>query len=164
MVGFDEQGAPHLRIEHRVVPAGPTVADSIANAAFYFGMVTALATLPEPPELHLPFEHARDNFYAAARYGLDARVYWLDGTYCTLEQLCLDELLPLARQGLVRLGIEQVEVSHWLGIIEGRLRARQTGAIWQRAWVDRYGKDMKGLTAAYLERQSIGRPVHEWSL
>ncbi|HEY0936369.1 MAG TPA: glutamate--cysteine ligase, partial [Trebonia sp.] len=30
-------GRPHLRVENRVLPAGPTVADVLANAAFYYG-------------------------------------------------------------------------------------------------------------------------------
>ena len=164
LVGINEQGVPHLRIEHRVVPAGPTLDDCIANAAFYFGTVRALAGMEAAPEHRLPFESAKENFYTAARQGLEARVEWLDGNKCSVADLCRDNLLPLARQGLQELGIDHHEIDHWLGIIEGRLERKQNGAVWQRAWVERYGRDMPGLIQAYLERQVEGDPVHHWDL
>jgi len=163
LIGFDA-GVPHLRIEHRVVPAGPTVADSIANAALYFGAVHNLAETREPPTRRLPFAVARANFYRAARLGLDAEVEWLDGRNMRLRQLLADELLPRARIGLEDLHIDGCEADHWLGIVEGRVRTGQTGSAWQRAWVDRRGPDLAALTAAYLVRQEAGRPVHEWTL
>jgi hypothetical protein len=164
LIGFDDNGSPHLRIEHRVVPAGPTVADSIANAAFYFGAVQSLAAEIEPAEWRLPFVVAKNNFYTAARYGLAAEVEWLDGHRASLRRVLMDELLPRARQGLLDLDVDVSEADLWLGIIEGRLRTGQTGAAWQRAWVEHEGADFEALTAAYLERQQSGRPVHEWTL
>ncbi|MET0102049.1 MAG: glutamate-cysteine ligase family protein [Sedimenticola sp.] len=164
LVGFNDQGVPHLRIEHRVVPAGPTVDDCMANAAFYFGAVHALAAMEDPPEGHLPYESARDNFYNAARFGLHAEVQWLDGRRGGLGELCEELLHGLARQGLEALGIESPEIERWLGIVERRLNSGQTGAVWQRGWVAAHGRDMRGLTEAYLERQGSGRPVHEWSV
>jgi gamma-glutamyl:cysteine ligase YbdK (ATP-grasp superfamily) len=162
LIGFDRDGTPHLRVEHRVVPAGPTVTDSIANAALYFGLVRALVDWPEPPETRLPFEQARSNFYAAAREGLAARVLWLDRRRVGLEELLLGELLPMARRGLARLGVEPDEIAVWLGVIEARVRTGRTGAAWQRAFVNAYGADMQTLTQAYLEHQGRGAPVHEW--
>ncbi|MEA3275474.1 MAG: glutamate--cysteine ligase [Pseudomonadota bacterium] len=164
LIGFDNTGAPHLRIEHRVVPAGPTVADAIANAAFYFGAVHSLAREEEPPEQSLPFPTARNNFYAAARAGLQAEIQWLDGRVAGLAQILKEDLLPRARRGLLGLGIMDTEADHWLGIIAGRLENGQTGAAWQRAFVGRHGAEMPELTSAYLERQQAGRPVHEWTL
>jgi gamma-glutamyl:cysteine ligase YbdK (ATP-grasp superfamily) len=164
LIGFDDNGSPHLRIEHRVVPAGPTVADSIANAALYFGAVQSLAAEIERPERRLPFAVAKTNFYSAARDGLAAEVEWLDGHRASLRRVLLDELLPRARQGLLDLDIDVSEADLWLGIIEGRLRTGQTGAAWQREWVKHEGADFEALTAAYLERQQSGRPVHEWIL
>jgi hypothetical protein len=164
LIGFDEAGTPHLRIEHRVVPAGPTVADSIANAALYFGAVQSLVAEADPPDRRLPFIVAKTNFYNAAREGLDTEVEWLDGRRGTLRQVLNEDLLPRARQGLLDLDIDASEVELWLGIIEGRLRTGQTGAAWQRAWVEHKGRDYQALTAAYLEHQRSGRPVHEWTL
>jgi len=140
------------------------VLDSIANAALYFGAVQSLAGESESPDRRLPFIVAKTNFYKAARTGLDTEVEWLDGHSATLRQVLMDDLLPRARRGLLDLGIDTSEADLWLGIIEGRLRTGQTGAVWQRAWVERRGADLQAMTAAYLERQQSGRPVHEWTL
>jgi hypothetical protein len=164
LIGFDDDGKPHFRIEHRVVPAGPSIVDSIANAAFYYGAVTFLATQEVPPETLLPFDMARDNFYRAASVGMRASLWWLDGNSADMSELCLELLLPQARMGLLSLGVDRDEVDYWLGIIEGRIACGCTGAVWQRRWVERYGLDMAGLTQAYLERQASGAPVHEWGL
>ncbi|MCG6862328.1 MAG: glutamate--cysteine ligase [Chromatiaceae bacterium] len=164
LIGFDESGKPHLRIEHRVVPAGPTVSDAIANAALYFGAIESFAEENESPEKRLPFVVAKSNFYSAARDGLDIEVEWIDGQVSTLRQVLADDLLPRAHRGLTQLGIDAAERDRWLGIIEGRLRTGQTGSAWQRAWVEHNGRDLAALTAAYLERQQSGHPVHQWSL
>ena len=164
LIGFETSGEPHLRIEHRVVPAGPTVSDCIANAAFYFGAVHSLVQDDIPPEKRLPFVKARDNFYTTAQQGLEAQIQWLDGKDTSLSALIAQDLLPRARSGLVDLGINEVDADRWLALIEGRLKTGHTGAAWQRAWVHRHGHDMAGLTAAYLEKQQSGRPVWEWTL
>jgi gamma-glutamyl:cysteine ligase YbdK (ATP-grasp superfamily) len=164
LIGFDDDGSPHLRIEHRVVPSGPTVTDSIANAALYFGAIQALVHEVESCESAIPFLIARANFYAAARDGLTAQVQWLDGGSAQLTEVIEHDLLPRAHLGLLELGIDRDEADQWLGVIAGRVRTGQTGAVWQRAFVERYGSDMSALTAAYLERQQSGAPVHEWKL
>jgi hypothetical protein len=164
LIGFDAPGRPHLRIEHRVLPAGPSLADSIANAALYFGAVTDLIADPAPLELQLPFADARNGFYTCAREGLDARIRWLDGQVRPVSEILRDDILPRAHRGLADLGTDRGEIAHWLGIAGSRLALGRTGARWQRAWVERYGPDMKGLLATYLERQQSGRPVHEWAL
>ena len=165
LVGFDNSGTPHLRIEHRVIPAGPTLTDMIANAAFYFGAVNWLATeIGGDPHRRLPFEDARDNFYAAARHGLDVPVTWLDGTVARVRKLIRLALLPKAAEGLRRLGVHEAEIEHWLGVVAGRVESRRTGAWWQREWVQRHGTDMQALTEAYLERQQSDEPVHTWTL
>jgi hypothetical protein len=140
------------------------VADSIANAALYFGAVQSLAGEAEPPDQRLPFSVAKTNFYTAARQGLHAKIEWLDDRRATLGQVMADDLLPRARQGLLQLGIDASEADLWLGIVESRVRTGRTGSAWQRTWVRRNGPDMATLTAAYLERQQTGRPVHEWTV
>ncbi len=105
LIGFNEQGIPHLRIEQRVVPAGPTIADAIANAAFYYGLTRALCETGVPPETDMPFARARDNFYACARQGLDAHITWLNGQKQPAQSLILKTLLPMAHGGLISLGI-----------------------------------------------------------
>ncbi len=163
LIGFDESGKPHLRIEHRVVPAGPTVIDSIANAALFYGALEAMASADVAPETRLGFEQARENFYAAAKHGLNAEVVWLDGKKVPILSLLQQQVLPLARQGLEKLGIDRDDMDLYLGVIEGRIKKQTNGAVWQRAYVARHGADMVQLTQAYHERQQQGQPVHEWS-
>lgn len=164
IVGFDAAGRPHLRIEHRVVPAGPGVTDAVANMALFFGLVHALARQAPAPEEHLPFEQARANFYAAAEQGLAAELVWLDGRRRSVRRLLLDELLPLARAGLESLKLAPADIDRYLSIVAARVERGRTGATWQRAWVAQHGADMQALTAAYVARQRSGAPVHEWEL
>ncbi len=161
LIGFDSDGTPHLRIEHRVMAAGPTIPDMIANSAFYYGLAIALARNTEPG---LPFATARDNFYAAARHGLQAVVQWMDGKRHRLNRLIPDNLLPLAESGLRQTGLFTDDIRRYLGIIERRVRKGQNGAAWQRTFVARNGRDMAALTLAYLRHQQSGIPVHEWDL
>lgn len=162
LIGFDYDGTPHLRIEHRVMPAGPTMHDSIANAAFYFGLVHALAEQDIAPETQLPFSTARDNFYAAAQHGLEAQIVWLDGRKLSMQRLLLDQLIPAARYGLGLLGIEASQRDSYLETLYKRTEHVCTGSDWQRAYVARYGRDMPALTRAYYARQQSGIPVHDW--
>ena len=151
LIGIDENGY-HLRIEHRVVPAGPSIIDGVANAAFYYGLAYFLSHRPTAPESQLPFEFARDNFYHAAQHGLD------------MQTLILDTLLPMAQRGLEQLNIDQRDIDLYLGTIETRTKNNCNGAAWQRAFVAKYGLNMQDLTKAYLEHQNSGVPVHDWSL
>ncbi len=162
LIGFDGQGEPHLRIEHRVVPAGPSVIDSIANTAFYFGLVMGLLEQESQPTERLQFDRARSNFYAAARHGLAAQVAWFDIEQIELATLVSERLLPVARAGLAKLEIDAAETDYWLGIIGERVASRRTGAAWQRAWIERHGRDFHGLMQAYLQHQESGSAVHEW--
>jgi len=164
LIGFDPDGHPHLRIEQRVMAAGPTCIDMAANMAFFFGVAEMLATDGVVPESRLPFLQARDNFYESARLGVNATVTWLDGERMRLRRLLLGELLPLARRGLEQLGVDAALASRYLGIVERRVSEQRTGADWQRAFVGRYGDDMAQLTRAYRERQTSGLPVHLWDL
>lgn len=154
----------HIRIEHRVVPAGPTIIDSIANAAFYYGLAYALCHSEIAPESKLPFEIARDNFYHAAQQGLDANIVWLDGKKHKLQALVLNTLIPLANSGLTQLKLDSQDINRYLGIIESRISNNCNGAAWQRAFVSRYGKDMKALVKTYIENQNSNEPVHDWGL
>jgi hypothetical protein len=163
IVGFDPDGTPHVRIEQRVLPAGPSVFDMMANAALYFGAVHMLARKPDDVEGALPFALARQNFYEAARRGLDAEIHWLNGRTKRPVRDVLNELVPLAAEGLAAQGMDDDLIDHYLGVISSRLASSRNGAEWQLAHFDRYG-DLHKLTAAYVENQRTGRPVHEWAL
>jgi gamma-glutamyl:cysteine ligase YbdK (ATP-grasp superfamily) len=169
-------GVPHLRVENRVMPAGPTVADVIANAAFYYGLVRALAEAPRPVWHKLPFAAAAANFEASCRYGIGALLQWPRGRSGALEEipaaeLVLDELLPLAAAGLDGWGIEAVDRDHFLGIIEQRCLRRTNGAEWQSVVFHRmleHGLDRRpalaAMTQRYQELMLEGEPVHSWPL
>ncbi|NOZ38523.1 MAG: glutamate--cysteine ligase [Gammaproteobacteria bacterium] len=164
LIGFDDDGTIHLRLEQRVLPAGPSIVDSIANAAFFYGAVYALANEETAPEQRLAFNHVRDNFYRAARLGLAASFNWFDGHQVNARELLLEVLLPLARSGLQQLGVALTDSQEYLQIIEQRLRNNINGACWQRAWVAKHGCDMQALTEAYLRRQESGEPLHGWTI
>jgi gamma-glutamyl:cysteine ligase YbdK (ATP-grasp superfamily) len=167
-------GVPHLRVENRVMPAGPTVADVIANAAFYYGLVRALAEAPRPLWQRMPFDAAAANFDAACRDGINAVLHWPRGRGGSLAEipaadLIRDELLPLADAGLTGWGIEAVDRDHYLGIIEQRCRRRVNGAEWQAATFHRQlelGLDRRAALAAmtqlYRAHMEAGDPVHTW--
>ncbi len=164
LIGFDDDGTPHLRIEHRVMPAGPTMIDMAANMAFYYGMLEWLVHEPSPPESILPFRDAEENFYRAARIGLDADIRWLDLRSHPIRELILQELIPRAAAGLKHLGVDESLASRMLRIIEARVRTGQNGAIWQRRFVEHHGRDFGAMLRAYREHQQRGEPVHTWSL
>lgn len=164
LVGFEADGTPHLRIEHRTMPAGPTIVDMIANTACYVGLVRHLVDSGFDENGGLSFADATGNFYAAARHGLDAELTWPDAGRIDARTLLLDELIPAAHRGLAALGIDEDDREVYLGILEARTRNRQTGAAWQRAELDRRNGDFHKVMSAYCERQRSAAPVHEWDL
>jgi hypothetical protein len=164
LIGFDRNGTPHLRIEQRVLPAGPTIADMLANAALYFGLVRFLAGLKDAPEKDFPFELARENFYAAAMCGLEADLHWMGGGQVKARTLLKEEILPMARHGLKTLMLDLTDIDNALEILEDRITSGQTGAAWQRAYRRRHKADSLHLVVAYLEQQRSGVPVHQWEI
>lgn len=165
VLGFDRDGHPSLRVEHRVMSAGPTIDDMIADLAFVLGVCHDLA--PRLKEAHdfMPFTAARSNFYAAAKEGLNARVRWGEHGDLLLQTLILEELLPAARRGLKALRVSEEEINYYLDhVLKGRVVSRQTGAAWQKLWVKQHGRDLTGMTAAYFEKQAAGQAVHSWTV
>ncbi len=160
LVGFDDDGTPHLRIEQRVMPSGPSVIDMIANAAFYYGAVHMLAKRCAAPEERLPFEDARTNFYACAKHGMGAEIAWFDGTRRPVRDVLM-ELVLLAEEGLKEQGVSEELIERYLDVISLRIASGRNGAAWQLAHYAKYG-DVFRLTADYLEHQRSGMPVHEW--
>lgn len=159
-----DNGMLGLRIEHRCLPAGPSLVDMIANAAFYIGLTHALATAADAPEQQLGFDAARENFYRAARDGLRTSFTWLGGSTVDACGLILDKALPLARAGLQSLSIDPDDIDRYLGIIATRTATGRTGARWQRAHMNAEGRNFPALVLAYAEHQRSGLPVHEWPL
>jgi hypothetical protein len=128
------------------------------------GATHALAARLEDADGFLPFSTARDNFYRAARDGLDADLAWQGGARARAADLLGDEILPLADAGLRALGVSESERERYLDVAGARVRVRQNGAVWQRAHVAKHGRELFRLVAAYLEHQRSGMPVHEWEV
>jgi len=162
LIGFGEDGRPHVRIEHRVPPAGPSIPDMVANILFFYGATLYLQ--PEVPQAAISFEHARSNFYAASRFGLDARVTWSSGNAMPVDTLLLQQLIPGAIKALAERGIDSHELRYYLvDILARRVATRRNGAWWQKTFIRRHGPDFRAMTQAYLENQRKNIPVHEWS-
>ncbi len=164
---------PHLRVENRVLPAGPTVIDILANAAFYYGVVSELAAADRPVWSRMSFATAEENFTLGARHGIDALQFWPGLGEVPATELVLRRLLPLAHEGLTRWGMDAALRDQLLGIIEGRCLAHQNGAQWQvRAFhaIDDARKPMdrreslREMLARYIEHMHSNEPVHTWPI
>ena len=167
---------PHLRVENRLLPAGPTPVDLVADAAFYYGMITYLGTQNRPVWSRLSFAEAERNFTVAARSGLAARLTWPTLGTISAATLVTDHLLPQAREGLTALGVDEGVAEHYLDIIGERARTRQNGAAWQIRTLDEIEpwatapqsperkEALVELMRRYLAHQATGEPVHTWAV
>lgn len=161
-------GRPHLRIENRVLPSGPTPADEMANAAFWFGLMRGMAAEHGDVSRVMSFETAEENFLAAARLGLQAQFTWPGRPSVPAQDLILQDLLPLARSGLDALGIVPADSERYLGILQERVERLQTGAQWMLDSITHMGDEgtraerLAALTLATIERQKTNEPVARW--
>jgi len=160
-------GLPHLRVENRILAAGPTVVDTVANAAFYFGLVRALADNERPLWSQMSFSAAEENFHNAARHGIDAEVYWPQLGRVRATELVVRRLLPLAHEGLAAWGVPADEAHRYLDIIEQRCLRGTNAASWfvervrAQGDVDRYDA-LRTVLADYRRRMHDNEPVHTW--
>jgi hypothetical protein len=165
-------GRPHLRVENRVLPAGPTVVDMLANAAFYFGLVREMAEADRPVWTQLTFSAAEQNFHTAARDGIASTVWWPRLGELRVTDLVLEKLLPKAYDGLDRFGVDPVTRDRLLGVIEARCASRRNGAVWQVETVKTLERDRnmdrRSALCEMLRRYSANladnEPVHTWPL
>jgi hypothetical protein len=165
------RGRPHLRVENRVLPAGPTVVDVLANGAFYYGLLRALVEEDRPLWSQLSFPAAFDNFEAGARRGIDAHLYWPGLGEVPAPELVLRRLLPLAHRGLTAWGVDSAVADRLLGVIERRCTTHQNGAQWQvrmfhhideqRQPLDRRDA-LREMLRRYIEHMHSNEPVHSW--
>ncbi len=164
LIGMDLSDKPNLRIEHRVNSAGPSIPDDVANVAFFLGLLNFYANAQTPPEHQLSFKIAADNFYRAARYGLDSNIVWLNDKTVQMSSLLLEELLPNAKQGLTQLGIIEEEIDYYLDMIKGRVAKQLTGGLWQRKFIEKYGLDFNNMLYHYLNNQLKQVAVYKWKI
>jgi len=161
---------PHLRIENRVIPSGPTVLDEVANAAFFYGMMAGMTEQVDDIREYLPFADVKANFLAAARDGIRAQMNWFNDTHLPAKQLILEQLLPLAREGLQEAGIDRDDIDRYLGVIHDRVTIRRTGSRWAlesletMKEVGTLDQRLRCIVSSMVDQQSSGKPISEWKL
>lgn len=161
-------GKPHLRIENRYIPAGPTILDEMANTAFWLGLMEGMPEDICDISEQMDFDVAKLNFHKAAQMGLSAQFMWRDGKVHTAQELILHKLLPLSRAGLEKMNINESDIDRYLNVIKDRVEKHQTGSIWLIQSFNNLKKHgtreeaVVAVTAGMLKRQYSGKPVHEW--
>lgn len=162
------KGKPHLRIECRALPSGPTTLDEMANTVFWIGAVLGVARKYPDLTERMEFDDAKSNFLAASRLGLRSGLAWLDGKSGPADRLILETLLPLAAEGLAEYPLDTGDVARYLGIVEERVKAGVTGASWTLRSLRKLKKHgtrserLSALTAATVRQQARGIPVSRW--
>ena len=169
---YDDVGGGHLRIEMRALPAGPTAVDMVANAAFLIGLAEGIRPQLEELLPALPFQKAEYNFYRAAQHGLDAKLLWPEPGQSGYREQGIDgiveRMLPVAREGLDSIGVGAAESERYLGVIEQRLRQRQTGASWQLRKLEHLQRKLPlyeaqhELLEVFMEHSAANLPVAQW--
>ena len=168
--GISPNGKPHLRIENRILPAGPSVPDEVANAAFWVGLMEGFGEAYDDITRWMEFDDAHSNFVATAFSGHETEVTWFKGQKLPVAELIEKELLPLAKAGLEKRKVASDDIDHYLGIIAERNRTRQTGSAWILKSHSKIGKEVMPderattLTSAMVKHQRSGQPVHQWPL
>lgn len=166
--GISPNGKPHLRIENRVMPAGPTAVDAAANAAFWLGMMVGMSLHYSDITKHIDFDDVRDNFLKAAKFGIDSTFNWFKDKKVPAPELILKELLPLAKEGLQHQNVQKNDIKKYLDIIEARAREHKTGARWALRSFTALKNEVTNdeavtcLTAAIIKNQKLNKPVHTW--
>jgi len=165
------RGKPHLRVENRVLPAGPSVVDVLANGAFYYGVLHKLSREDRPIWSRMSFTAAEDNFNAGAKDGINAVLYWPGLGEVPVSELVLRRLLPLAKQGLDELQVSTAVSDRLLSIIEARCKLHTNGAEWQaktfhdidesEQHLDRRDA-LRAMLRRYIEHMHTNEPVHTW--
>ncbi len=162
-------GKPHLRIENRVLPSGPTVIDEVANTALWLGLLNKMEDYHSDIRKVMDFDNARHNFIAASKMGLDTTFRWVEGKRVNAAELIIEELLPIAREGLEKASVDVTDINNYLGIIKERVEKGQTASNWM---INNYGELMSeenpkeqalaAITTAMIKNQKKGESVHKW--
>lgn len=164
------EGRPHFRIENRYLASGPTITDEVANAAFWFGLMAGLPDEYRKIQKKFEFDDAKTNFIKAARDGLDNKFLWFNDAKYSAQDLIVKELIPIARQGLLKRKVNPPDIDKNLGLIEERVHSGRTGSQWM---IESYNNLRKtgtkdqalvATTAAIYNRQQEMKPIHQWSL
>jgi hypothetical protein len=168
------RSAANARIEFRLLPAQPTVRDSVAFQAAYAGLLESLTTR-EHPVADQDWEVAKENFYAAMREGLASDQRWITnaGEETTDAAALYEDLFAHAADGLRSAGLADDEVDYYLDPLRERAARGRTPADWKRDAVRERLADGADLTDAitgmqrtYIARQEetlLSGTFVEWS-
>lgn len=168
--GISDNGKPHLRIENRVLPAGPTMLDEMANAAFWLGAMVGMSDEIDDIREHIEWEDVSDNFSKAAKFGIDSKFTWFKDQKITVSDLVLKKLLPIARKGLEKRKVNKADIDRYLGVIEQRAKKQMNGARWQLRAYSKFLKEtsrdeaLTCLTASIIKNQRTEKPIHTWKM
>lgn len=168
--GVSPNGKPHLRIENRILPAGPTVLDEVANAAFWLGLIEGYAQEYEDISRMMNFDDTRSNFINACFAGHDSDMTWFKGQKLSVQELVSKELLPMARRGLEFRQVSNEDINKYLSVIEERNSSGRNGSHWVVTSFNRLSKEVmkdevsSTLTSAMLRNQRSGLPVSRWEV
>lgn len=160
-------GKPHLRIENRYIPSGPSAVDEIANMVFWVGVMVGRTEKYKKINEMMDFKEVKLNFFKAARYGMNTQFFW-DGELISSHNLILNELLPMAFSGLLNAGVDEKEAQYYLGIIENRIKSNN-GSQWMIKSYRNLLKKNKPfeasqiLTSKIYKKQIKDEPVSNWS-
>lgn len=159
----------HLRIENRYIPAGPSIKDEIANALFWVGVMQGMPDDCKNIWEKMDFKDARGNFIKAARTGIDSYFNWF-GKGMSAKKLALKVLIPMAKKGLEKSKVSDVDIAYYLDIIEQRIKKNTTGSKWQirsaRKLKETISAEETNILVTYnlYKNQLQNLPVHEWQL
>ncbi len=168
--GISGNGKPHLRIEARMFPAGPTVIDEMANTALWLGLMEGYSLELDDITKHIRFDDAKDNFFAAARAGINKKYTWFNGKKYDIKSLVIDELLPVARKGLEHKNINKEDIDKYLGVIEERIESAVTGSSWMldtfKSFQEKASKEeiLTLITQSTIQNQEKEMPIHKWKI
>ena len=168
--GISPNGKPHLRIENRVLPAGPTIVDEMANAALWIGAMIGMSNEIKDIRKHISYADIRDNFSKAARYGIDSKFTWFKDSKISACDLVLKEIIPLAKKGLRAFNVTKQDIDKYMGIIEARAKNHTNGARWQLRAYTKFLEEttqdeaLTALTACIVKNQKLDIPVHKWKM
>jgi len=163
-------GKPHLRIENRVLPAGPTVKDEMANAALWLGLLNGLGDKYGDITKLMDFDIAKANFMRACRNGMNSKFTWFDGKNYPAADLLKNELIPIATAGLKKANVDEKDIEMYMDVLRGRIDRQQTGSQWMlRSYTKLLQKTSTeearaAVTASIVKQQRDNTPVHLWEL
>jgi CBS domain-containing protein/gamma-glutamyl:cysteine ligase YbdK (ATP-grasp superfamily) len=161
-------GKPHLRIECRYIPSGPTLTDEIANMVFWVGLMLGQPEHYKNIHKKMDFKDVKKNFFKAARNGMETQFKW-NNKLISAKDLIINELIPIAKKGLQKAKINEADITKYLSVISRRSESKN-GSQWM---VDNFRnlqksktnfEALQNITAYMYKHQFKDKTVDDWEL